>query len=84
MNKLLTTIGAAAILGCGGFMGWTVQGWVSRINVDHETVSRVNLVTINDDHETLRQLWWKDQYINGAVTAAPVAAPKPAAPVAAK
>lgn len=50
--------------------------FVSRTNDDHELVRQISPVRIESDHETLRQLWWKDQYINGQIPGAPVTAPK--------
>lgn len=82
MNKWMMGL-ATTVIGAMSAIGMHfVTNWVDKVNGDHETLSRVNISTINADHDTLKQLWWKDQYLNGPLPAAPVAAPKPAAPVA--
>lgn len=61
MNKAAIWMAGVAITAVVGMIATGLTWWAGRIN---------------DDHETLKQLWWKDQYINGAVSAAPVTAPK--------
>lgn len=61
MNKVYIGIATTSLIGLCGIIGTTVSEWV------HER---------NADHEILKQLWWKDYYLNGPVPAAPVNPPK--------
>lgn len=61
MNKWLIGIATAAILGIGGMATHRITDWIDRVDADHET---------------LKQMWWKDYYLNGPLPAAPVTPPK--------
>jgi hypothetical protein len=60
-SKALIWLAGVAMTAVIGLLGTGLCWWVARVN---------------DDHEIVKQLWWKDYYLNGPVSAAPVDSPK--------